>query len=165
MPAADNSGSVGCGGGGLNSGSSDVSGGEGSSMAGGVPMEDDRASSPAQTAPIAAGPAAPSAFLKRVIGVDEDVANNNREDEEDEEETMEVGNDKENGDEEEVDMDTSEKTSTNARNSNRSSSGVSEQLKEQLQTISSTINQGRIRLNTFSQLSQLPQVSSHIVLK
>ena len=36
-------------------------------------------------------------------------------------------------------MDTSEKTSTNARNSN--SSGVSEQLKEQLQTISSTINQ------------------------
>ena len=37
-------------------------------------------------------------------------------------------------------MDTSEKSSTNARNSN-SSSSVSEQLKEQLQTISSTISQ------------------------
>ena len=75
MAAADNSGSVGCGG--PNSGSSDVSGGEGS-MAGGVPMEDDRASSPAQTAQAGCAPAAPSAFLKRV-GVDEDVANNNRE--------------------------------------------------------------------------------------
>ena len=39
-------------------------------------------------------------------------------------------------------MDTSEKTSTNARNSNSSSTAVSEQLKEQLQTISLTINQG-----------------------
>ena len=59
MPAADNSGSV--GGGGLNSGSSDVSGGEGS--AGGlVPMEDETAASSSPTA------TAPSAFLKRVTG-------------------------------------------------------------------------------------------------
>ena len=76
-----------------------------------------------------------------LTGLDEDVANNNREDEDaedDEDDTMEVG--KENGDEEDH-MDTSEKTSTNARNSN---STVSEQLKDQLQTISSTINQGWI---------------------
>ena len=80
-PAADNSGSVGCGGG-LNSGSSDVSGGEGSSMA-----VDDRASSPAQTAQTT-----PAALVLKSI---EDVANNNREDEEDDEdETMEVANEK-----------------------------------------------------------------------
>ena len=51
--------------------------------------------------------------------------------------SLQVG--KENGEEDH--MDTSEKTSTNARNSN---STVSEQLKDQLQTISSTINQGWI---------------------
>ena len=56
MPAADNSGSVG----GLHSGSSDVSGGEGS--AGGAPMEDETAASSSPTA------TAPSAFLKRVTG-------------------------------------------------------------------------------------------------
>ena len=134
MPAADNSGSVGGGG-----GSSDVSG----DHALGLPMEDEGASSDTGAhTPLKPRSHMAAAAMGHGDVTDEDVANNNREgDEDDDDEVdMDVEVNKENG--EDDDMDTSngggEKTSTNARNSNVK---VSEQLKEQLQTISSTIGQ------------------------